>query len=126
MNDDFQGVIILQSLNDLSLMDEVTVLREREVIAPPDDPYPVWSCRLVRLPASEVRGFASRLAASMKQDFYNHFVDDKSLVVVFKGRYFVLDKLNKATWGEMIRYGETVRVGPRWTQAIPVETEELL
>lgn len=34
------------------------------------------------------------------------------LVVVFKGRYFVLDKHDKATWGKMIRYGETVRVGP--------------
>lgn len=125
-NDDYWGVIILESLNDLNVMQGITILKENDIQAPPDDPYPIWNCRLVRIPAREMEVFAGRLAASMKEDFYNHFVDDQRLVVVFKGKYFLLDKRDKATWGEMVRYGETVRVGSQWTMNIPVEEDVLL
>jgi hypothetical protein len=70
---------------------------------------------------------AERLANNMKEDFYNHFVDSQNLlVVVFKGRYFMVDKHDKTTWDEMIRYGETVKVGSQWTMNIPVDEGKLL
>lgn len=69
---------------------------------------------------------AMELAQSMSEDFYNHFVDDKTLVVVFKDKYFVLDKYDKSTWQPMVKYGETVRVGAEWTLSIPVEDHKLL
>ncbi|MBN2385799.1 MAG: hypothetical protein JXB85_02180 [Anaerolineales bacterium] len=122
----FLGVIILESLCDQSIMQGVTVLKESDIQAPPDDPYPIWSCRLVRILATDMEPFANRLAANMKEDFYNHFVDDRTLVVVFKGRYFFLDKRDKTTWVDMIHYGETVRVSSQWTTTIPVEEETLL
>jgi hypothetical protein len=126
-NSDFLGVIILESLSNQSIMQGVTILQESDIQAPPDDPYPVWSRRLVRIPARDIEAFATRLAANMKEDFYNHFVDNESLlVVVFKGRYFCLDKRDKSTWGEMVQYGETVRVGSRWTMNIPVDEDKLL
>ena len=125
-NSDFLGVIILESLSNQSIMQGVTIFRESDVQAPPGDPYPVWSCRLVQIPAKDMEMFAARLATNMKEDFYNHFVDSQSLlVVVFKGRFFFLDKRNKNTWREMIQYGETVRVGSRWTMNIPVDQERL-
>ena len=120
------GVIILESLTDLSIMGEVEVLRESDIKAPPGDPYPVWSRRLVRIEAEKMIPFARKLASLMKEDFYNHFVDEKKLVVVFKDRYFLLDKHDQSSWGEMIAYGETVRVGKQWTTRIPVEKEKLL
>jgi hypothetical protein len=71
--------------------------------------------------------FAARLATDIKRDFYNHFVDNKGvLVVVFKGRYFCLDQRDKSTWGEMIQSGETDRVGSRWTMNNPVDEDKLL
>ena len=126
MASDFLGVIILESLSDESIMQGVTVLQESDIQAPPDDPYPIWSRRLVRIPAGGMETFAAELAASMKEDFYNHFVDNQRLVVVFKERYFVLDKWDKTTWTKMVQYGETVRVGSRWTLNIPVEEDRLL
>lgn len=126
MASDFLGVIILESLSDESIMQGVTVLQESDIQAPPDDPYPIWSRRLVRIPASDMETFAAKLAANMKEDFYNHFVDNQRLVVVFKERYFVLDKWDKTTWTKMVQYGETVRVGSRWTLNIPVEEDRLL
>jgi putative tributyrin esterase len=123
---DYFGVIILESLVDQSLLDEVTVLQESDVKAPKGDPYPLWRRRLVRLPAFDLDAFAARLADNMKEDFYNHFVDDRRLVVVFKGKYFVLDKNDRSSWTEMIHFGETVRVGPRWTKNIIVEKDRLL
>lgn len=125
-NDSFLGVVILESLADPSIMQGVTVLRESNIQAPPDDPYPIWSRRLVRIPACEIEAFAGRLAAAMTQDFYNHFVDSDRLVVVFKARYFVLDKWDRSQWTQMIEYGETVSVGPRWTRNIPVDEARLL
>ena len=70
--------------------------------------------------------FASDLALSMIEDFYNHFIDDETLIVVFKSKYFVLDKYDKSTWQSMVEYGESVRVGPQWTLSIPVDDERLL
>jgi hypothetical protein len=122
----FLGVIILESLTDPAFMDRVEVLRASDVRAPAGDPYSVWRRRLVRVPAGEIETLATKLASLMREDFYNHFVDDTRLVVVFKGKYFVLDKRDKSTWTEMIRYGETVRVGPRWTTSIPVDEDKLL
>jgi hypothetical protein len=126
MNRDFLGVIILESLSDPGLLDELDILQKSDVKAPAGDPYPVWRRRLVRVPASACEDLAARLAAVMKEDFYNHFVDERRLVVVFKGKYFILDKRDKSTWAEMVRYGETVRVGRQWTLNIPVDEDKLL
>jgi hypothetical protein len=126
MNDHFLGVIILESLSDTSIMHEVTVLRSSDVKAPPGDPFPCWSRRLVRISAANIESFASKLAEVMREDFYNHFVDDHRLVVVFKGKYFILDKADKSSWSEMIEYGKTVRVGQEWTRNIPLKEDELL
>lgn len=120
------GVIILESLADPTIINEVEVLKESNIKAPPDDPYPTWSRRLVFIEAEKIQQFAAKLASGMKEDFYNHFVDDERLVVVFKGRYFMLDKYDQSSWGEMICYGEMVRVGPQWTTRIPIEEEKLL
>jgi hypothetical protein len=124
---DLLGVVILESLTDSAVMQGITVLRASDIKAPPGDPYPVWSRRLVRVPAAEIESFAARLAANMKEDFYNHFVDDQDLlVVVFKGKHFLLDKHDKSTWTDMIRYGESVRVGAGWTMSIRVDQDRLL
>jgi hypothetical protein len=126
MNDHFLGVIILESLSDTSIMDGVTVLRASDVKAPLGDPFPLWSRRLVRISAANIESFASKLAEVMREDFYNHFVDDHRLVVVFKGKYFFLDKDDKSSWSEMIEYGKTVHVGQEWTRSIPLKEEDLL
>jgi hypothetical protein len=124
---DVVGVIILESLSDESVMHGMTILQESDIQAPPDDPYPVWSRRLVRIPAREMEAFAVRLATSMKEGFYNHFVDEmRILVVVLKGGWFLLDKREKSRWGEMVQYAATVGVGSRWTMNIPVDEDELL
>ncbi len=123
----FTGVVILESLNDPSALDNrATVLRASDIKAPPNDPHPVWSRRLVRVPLESMRDLAHDLAKTMTADFYNHFVKDTTLVVVFRGCHFVLDKRDKASWQAMVEYGKTVRVGPEWTLAIPVEDDKLL
>ncbi|MCL6442234.1 MAG: hypothetical protein K6T83_02000 [Alicyclobacillus sp.] len=123
----FVGVVILESLRDPHILDDrVTIIKKSDIKAPPGDPYPIWSRRLVEVDSESMMELAESLAANMVEDFYNHFVDEKLLVVVFKGRYFVLDKFDKQTWQPMVEYGKTVRVGPEWTLNIPVEYDRLL
>jgi hypothetical protein len=124
--EDFIGVVILESLNDPDVLNEVTILKESTILAPPDDPLAIWSRKLVRVPSEQIELFATRLAMAMREDFYNHFVDEHSLIVVFKNMVFALDKHDRSTWDEMIAYGETVRVSSRWTENIPIEAENLL
>ena len=117
----FLGVVILESLTDPSIIDHrVSIIRETNIKSPPDDPSPIWSRRLLRIKFENMIEFAEDLARNMTEDFYNHFVDDKTLVVVFKGKYFFLDKYDRSTWQPMVEYGETVRVDPVWTLSIPV------
>lgn len=123
---DYLGVIILESLDDHSIMADLKIIRESPVHAPAGDPYPIWTRELVEIPRERIETVASMLASVMREDFYNHFVDSTRLVVVFKHRYFVLDKRDKSGWGEMIRFGKTVRVGPEWTESIPVDFDKLL
>lgn len=124
--DHYLGVIILESLDDPSIMADLKIIRESPVDAPAGDPYPVWTRVLVEIPRERIETVASELAAVMRGDFYNHFVDSTTLVVVFKAKYFLLDKRDKSGWTEMIRYGTTVRVGPEWTESIPVDFDKLL
>ena len=99
----FLGVIILEGLkNPYVLDDRVTIFEESNIAAPPDDPYPVWSRRLVSVPAESMLAVASDIARTMTEDFYNHFMDDTTLIVIFKDRYFVLDKFDKTTWEPMV------------------------
>ena len=108
------------------LDNRVTIVKESDVLPPPGDPYPVWSRRLVTVAAASMVALAEAIAQNMTEDFYNHFVDDTRLIVVFAGRYFVVDKLDKTTWHPMVEYGKTVRVGPEWTLRIPVDCDKLL
>lgn len=120
----FLGVVILESLKEPGVLDHrATIIEESNIAAPPGDPYPVWSRRLVRVPAESMWALATDISHHMTEDFYNHFVDDTTLVVVFKSRYFVLDKFDKTTWQPMVEYGKTVRVGPEWTSSIPITAE---
>ena len=115
--DEFLGVITLESVVDLAILDSrVTVLKESEVI---------WT-QLVRIPKEDMVDFARDLASTMCEEFYNHFVNDEILIVVFKERYFTLNKHDHSSWQEMIDYGETVGVGVEWTTNIPVDETKLL
>ena len=56
-----------------------------------------------------MRDLAYDLPKTMTTDFYNPFVNDTTLVVVFRGCHFVLDKRDKARWQARVEYGKTVR-----------------
>ena len=56
-----------------------------------------------------MRDLCHALAKTMTTDFYNHFVNDTTLVVVFRGCHFALDRRDKASCQAMVEYGKTVR-----------------
>ena len=88
---DFLGVVILESLTDPGWLTDhrrLVIERASDVLAPPGDPYPLWRRRLGRVASQHVLDVADELNRHMIPDFYNHFVDSKTLVVVFAGRFF--------------------------------------
>ena len=51
----FLGVVILESLKEPSVLDSrVAIIEESNLAAPADDPYPVWSRRLVSAAAESI------------------------------------------------------------------------
>lgn len=94
----FLDVVILESLKEPSVLDSrVAIIEESNIAAPAGDPYPVWSRRLVSVAAESILAVATDISRNLTDDCYNHFVDDKTLVVIFSGRYFVLDKFDQTS-----------------------------
>lgn len=78
---------------------------------PLDEPGQTGRWHLYWLEADDVPSEA--LERNMKPSWYCHFWRGTELRVIFAGRVFVMDTLDKTTWSEAVAYG--------LSQGIPVE-----
>lgn len=124
MPDFFLGEIILESLKNPDCLRVIEPFRiKTRRCEMPGEKIAVWNIHRYRLHKDEVlkiiplieQGFA-------KGEWYMHFFSEQQneMFVIMKGRTFCLPKHRDASWDEMIDYGESVGVGRRWTQAIPL------
>lgn len=120
----FIGEIILESLTNWSCLATIEkyVIKKR-VAQMPNESVPVWNIYRYRLPRAEVQSIRPVLESSfVNGEWYIHFFSEvgEELFVIMKGRSFLLPKVRNHEWDEMIQYGESVGVGRRWTESIPV------
>jgi hypothetical protein len=121
----FLGEIILESLvpsTDLSPYRKHLV-KER-VVEIPKESVPLWHIQRYRLPRSKVLEITAMLSHSLASgEWYVHFFGEQGneLYVVLSSRVFLLPKRKDSSWEAMMQYGESVGIGRRWTESIPVE-----
>ncbi|MCF7689584.1 MAG: hypothetical protein K9M98_15000 [Cephaloticoccus sp.] len=122
--DFFLGEIIIESLGEPSCLQTIERFaiksRTREM---PDEKVPFWNIHRYRITRSAILEVAPLIARSFANgEWYVHFFSEQhnELFVIMQGRVFLLPKHRDNSWEEMIAYGETVGVGRRWTQSIPI------
>jgi len=125
MNPDlFLGEVILESLQDPNCLESIEpYLIKTRVCAMPAEKIKTWHVQRYRLPRHRVLAIAQVIAAKFAPgEWYVHFFSEQQneMVVIMRNRTFRLPKHRDVTWDEMIAYGESVGIGRRWTQSIPI------
>jgi len=119
----FTGEIIVESLQDKSVLDSLETYRIKSRRAEmPNEQVNVWSINRYCLDEAALMQAIPRLEQSIAAGgWYIHFYSDlgNKLFVIFQGKHFVVPKLKDRSWNEMIAYGESIGVERRWTETIP-------
>jgi hypothetical protein len=123
----FVGEIIRESLVNPTVLDQFRpyLVKSRAATVENFDPS-LWHIERYRMPLEQVRSLMPLLENNIdKNQWYIHFYSetDNEMYVVLSGRTFQLPKYKDSSWSEMIEYGESVGVGRRWTESIPVDFE---
>lgn len=120
----YTGEIILESLQDTSVLDLLEPFKIKSRRAEmPNEQVTVWNINRYCLDEQTLTEMVPRLEKAITSGgWYIHFYSDlgNKLYVVFKDKHFVVSKKKDTTWDEMIRFGESIGVERRWTEAIPV------
>jgi uncharacterized cupin superfamily protein/SAM-dependent methyltransferase len=118
------GEIIVESLHDQSVLDSLECYRIKSRRSEmPDEAVKVWNINRYCLDETALMQAIPVLEQSIGPGgWYIHFYSDvgNKLFVIFKGKHFVISKTKDHTWNEMIDFGESIGVGRRWTETIPV------
>lgn len=126
--DFFLCEIILESLADTTCIDSIQgYLIKTRAAEMPKERFPLWHIHRYRLPREQVLRVTPLIEKSLGSgEWYVHLFSEKNdeLFVIIKGRTFRLPKIRNNSWDEMIRYGESVGLGRRWTESIPVKLPE--
>lgn len=114
--------IIAESLKDISVLDTIKdcLFAEREEYVP-NDSYPHWHIKEYRLEDGRIEEIAQILKENIKETWYIHAFDETSMIVILKGRYFILPLKRDKSWKEMIKYGVKVaKVKKNYLKSVPL------
>ena len=99
-----KGTIVLESLNDDRILNEVEVSHFRVTKEETSDER--WHMFTVR--ADE--GTVARLAGFLKPGWYAHFWNGDDVVAVFQGQTFNFKYSDRSTWKEAVEYGKSLGI----------------
>ncbi len=120
----FTGEIIVESLKDNAVLKELETYRIKSRHADmPNEAVKVWNINRYCIDEKALLQIIAKLEQSIRDGgWYIHFYSDldNKLIVIFKGRHFIIAKQKNRSWDEMIHYGESIGVERRWTETIPV------
>ena len=100
----WKGCIVEESLDDNRVLNNLEVAKVR--ITSEQDSAKRWHIYNAFLSEREIKIIHSHL----KQSWYVHFWKEDKIIVLFKGRKFVLDVKNKETWKDAINYGLSINI----------------
>ena len=101
---EYKGVIVEESLKDNRILNDFKIIEFR--ISKEENPAERWHLYTVQVSKEDI----VRLSKNIKQKWYMHFWKDGKMIVLFKGKKFILDVDNKDTWDEAIKYGLSINI----------------
>lgn len=102
--DKWKGCIVEESLDDNRILNNIEILK----VSITSDPEPKnrWHIYNSLLSEDEI----ARIHTHLKQSWYMHFWNDNKMIVLFKGKKFVLNVNDKSTWKEAVDYGLSIKI----------------
>ncbi len=110
----WKGCIVEESLIDNRKLNDIEVVKVR--ITNEEEPEKRWHIYNSLLTEKEI----DNLHSNLKQGWYMHFWKGNEMIVLFKGKKFVLDFDNRKTWKPAIDYGLSIKI-PREQLAFEME-----
>lgn len=121
------GEIIVESLANPDVLQKLEPFRIKTRQARSPDDGKSWTVHRYCVDGRTLLEVIPMVEEALKEGaWYVHFFSDvgNKLYVVFRGRAFMLPKKRDDSWDDMIKFGESIGVGRRWTESIPVSFKE--
>jgi len=111
----FTGVIIEESLQDASILDEIGIIDTKieEVTPTHETPWLYkWTLHTVLIPSHDAESIAEKLASVLDVthigNWYADFKNDQFHYMIFPNKVFKLDRKNKTDWDAMQEYAISI------------------
>lgn len=115
--DTYHGVIIVESLEDTSVLDEVNIISTKieQVSEATKTPWlKVWTLHTVEIPPGKIDAVAHNVSQSIDREhahaWYADFRNDETHYIIFRGKIFVIDVHNQSQYDEVKCYGITIGI----------------
>jgi hypothetical protein len=109
---DYEGIVIEESLDDLSVLDSADVLDSRvePIAATHQTPWlSRWTLLTVRVPEAKAREIADALSraidAAHATSWYADFKNETYHYVIYRDRVFFIDRRSPDQYAEAVDYG---------------------
>ncbi len=113
----YRGVIIEESLEDLSVLDEVKIISTKieQVSEGTQTPWlKIWTLHTVEIPAENIEAIADMISENIDREhahaWYADFRNDTTHYIIFRGKTFVIDVHDQSHYDEAKRYGLSIGV----------------
>ena len=110
MTNDFKGVIIEESLEDISGLKQMRIVSTRvsKVTETHKTPWvKQWTLHSVEIPEQKAKAVAEELSKALdsKHAWYADFKNDSHHYILFKNKIFYIDKKRQEQYDEAKKYG---------------------
>ncbi len=109
----FKGLIIRESLQDASVLDELTITKEEtwDIDEPGEGQSSVWHVVTVEVESDKMNEVAQTLSHALDEGkWFVDFSDGQTIVVVFRERVFQYQKGDTATRDEAMVFGRQLGI----------------
>ena len=108
--DNYKGIIIEESLEDKSTLDDVKILKTdvEEVRESHKTPWlDKWTLHNVEVDGEKVGWIAEKISKALdsKHDWYADFKNDELHFIIFKNKVFKIGRGSEEQYGEATKYG---------------------
>lgn len=115
----FRGVIIEESLEDKSILNEVKILRTEveKVTSRHKTPWiKQWTKHTIVVPTKHAEAVTQRLASAIDYEhrgsWYADFKDNQIHYIIFRDRIFKINRKSKKQHNEANKFGEALGIPP--------------
>lgn len=110
MNTFFKGIIIEESLKNLSILKKVNIISTEVEKVTPEHKTPwikQWTMHTVEIPENEIKNISEQISKILdtEHEWYADFKNDTHHCIIFRNKLFFIDRKNKEQYDEASRYG---------------------